>query len=405
MKNTQKSKNKIVYLDNASATPIDKDVLFKIQNAFKEHYANPNSLHDLGEKIKNHIKEIKKNILRFLKSENGEIIFTSGATESNNLAILGILASLEKEINFTPHIVISNIEHASVLELCKNLEKNKKIQLSLLPVENNGIINTDILKKYLKKNTVLVSVMHVNNEIGTIQPIKEIAKQIRHFRKINNSIFPFFHSDITQAVNYLDINLMHLGIDMASFNSAKIYGPKGVGVLYKNKNIKLSPLFYGGEQEYGLRPGTENYPLIVGLYESLIKTLKIKDKEVKRLLVLQKYFIDKLKKVFKKYNVDLVLNGDSVLRIPNNINILNSNIPSDLLLIELSNYGIFVSEKSACKSGDKKNSHVIEAIEENKKQILNSLRFSLGRDTKKEDLNYVISTIERILKKLNKWYT
>ncbi len=404
MNNKKNNPKRIVYLDNASATKLDKNVLNKIFSVFKKDYVNPSALYDLGLDLNIQIKEIKKHILNLFKSEIGEIIFTSGATESNNLAILGFLNALPKKKNFLPHIIISNIEHSSILELCKKLENDKKIELTLLPVEENGILNSNLLRKNLKENTVLVSVMYVNNEIGTIQPLKEITKEIRHYRKHNETIFPILHSDITQALNYLEINFGTLGIDMASFNSAKIYGPKGIGILYKRKNLKLNPIIIGGNQESGLRAGTENFPLIIGLYESVLATLKIRDKEVKRLVPLQKYFIQKLKKVFEKYKIKFTLNGDLEKRIPNNINITISNIPSDLILIELANYGIYISEKSACKSGEKKNSYVIEALNKDTNSTFNSLRFSLGRETTKEDLNYVISILDKVLKKLHKWY-
>lgn len=406
LKNNKKqiSNKYFVYLDNASATSIDKNILSKMLKAFKDNFANPSSLHKKGEFIKNSIFEIRSNILKILNGQNGEIIFTSGATESNNLAILGIIENYKKQNKNLPHIIISSIEHSSIIELCKDLELNKKIELTILPVSNEGIVDLNILKKSIKKNTLLVSVMYANNEIGVVEPLNEIIKIIRHFRKRNNSVFPFLHSDITQALNYKEINLISLGVDMVSFNAAKIYGPKGIGVLYKRRNIEINSIMKGGEQEFGYRPGTENYPLILGLNEALIQTISLRDSENKRLKVLQKYFINKISNLLKKHKIDFRINGSLEERLPNNINITIDKIPSDLLLLELSQYDIYVSEKSACKSNEKKNSYVLEALYGESKESINSLRFSLGRDTKKEDLDYVISILDKVLKKLYIWY-
>ncbi len=396
-------KSNKIYLDNASATPLNSKVVFAMNKVLKENYSNSSAIHELGVNSKNKLEEARKKIATILNCHKNEIVFTSGATESNNLAILGIV---EK---FLPHIVTTNIEHSSVLEICKYLEKNKKAEISYVPVEKNGIIDPKKIKKAIKLNTVLVSVMYANNEIGTIQPIKEIAKEIRHFNKINNKKV-LFHTDATQAINYLDINTEKLGIDLMSFNGGKIYGPKGVGVLFvKRKSAKfISPVLLGGEQEFNLRPGTENLSSIVGIAEALQITEKIKERESKRLIKLRDYFIEELYKIqkesaslLKREGFSLFFNGDLEKRLPNNINITVSKIPSDLLVLEFSAKGIYISEKSACKSGDKKGSYVIEAISKNKK---GSLRFSLGRQTKKNDIDFVIKSFSQILKKLEKWY-
>jgi len=422
MKNKSENKNKnkielnktkatkIVYLDNASATPLSVSVLNKMHLSLKKYFANPSAIHDLGMETKKVLDEARDSVGKILGAHMNEIIFTSGATESNNLAILGVIENLPKKYK-TPHIVTTNIEHASVLEVFKFLEKEKKIEVTYLEIEKNGIVDIQKLKKVLKENTVLVSVMYANNEIGTIQPIKEIAKTIRHYKKNltqdkqEENIYPLFHTDATQAVNYLDINVLRLGVDMMSLNSGKIYGPKGVGVLFKKRGVTLKPLILGGDQEFSLRAGTQNTPLILGLSEALSETEDMKITEVKRLTNLREMFIKKLKNLFDHLEIDMILNGDQSVCLPNIINITIPKIPSDLLLIELSARGIYVSEKSACKSGDKKNSHVLEAIHGRTTESINSIRFSLGRDTKKEDLDYVIKCLSDILKKLRKWYS
>lgn len=346
---------------------------------------NPSAIHALGVKEKNKLENARRKVAGILNAHHDEIVFTSGATESNNLAILGIRAG---------YIVTTNIEHASVIETAKH-----RGRVTFVPVEPNGIVDPKKIKKVLNKNTVLVSVMYANNEIGTIQPIKEIAKEIRHWNKLNKNKI-YFHTDATQAINYLPITVPQLGIDMMSFNAAKIYGPKGVGVLYVKKNTPISKIAFGGDQERGLRPGTENVGGIVALAKSLEDVEKIKEKEIKRLIALRDYFFVKLLKV----DSSIKINGDLKNRLPNNVNITIPNIPSDLLVIELSAKGIMASNKSACKSGDGKASHVIQAIDKNIKETDGSLRFSLGRSTTKADIDYTVKVLSQILIKLKRWY-
>ena len=381
--------------------------------------ANPGAIHELGVKEKNKLENARKKVAKILGAQSDEIIFTSGATESNNLAILGIIYpypaspySRGRRKEGVPHIVITNIEHASVLEVCRHLEKTKQAMVTYVEVEQNGIVDSKKIKKALTKNTVLVSVMYANNEIGTIQPIKEIAKEIRHFNKINNKRV-FFHTDATQAISYLPIRVSELGVDLLSFNSAKIYGPKGVGVLFKKKNTPITKIMFGGDQERGLRPGTENVAGAIALAFALEVTEKIKNKEITRLIKLRDYFLNKLYHSNVLTNVGMVINGDLKNRLPNNINITIPNIPSDLLVIELSAKGIMASAKSACKSGDGKASHVIQAIRQaplarivlaNGAEEDGSLRFSLGRYTTKSDIDYTVKALSKILTKLKKWY-
>jgi len=382
-----------VYLDYASSALVSS--------------ANPGAIHMLGVQEKNKFETARSKVARILSATPDEVVFTSGATESNNLAILGVASQLQK--NSAPHIVTTNIEHVSVLETCKHLGNT-----TFVPVEPNGIVDPEKIKKALKPNTVLVSVMYANNEIGTIQPLKEIAKVVRHFNKTNNKKI-YFHTDATQAINYLPINVQKLGVDLMSFNSAKIYGPKGVGALYVRRNTPIKKIMWGGEQEHGLRPGTENVAGVLGFVQALEAVEKIKDKEVKRLTKLRDYFIAKLPMIFSPSSRDhrlvaqknyrqLLVNGDLENRLPNNINITIPNIPSDLLVIELSARGIMASAKSACKAGDGKASHVIQAINKDAKDTDGSLRFSLGRETTKSDIGYTVKALGEILMKLNKWY-
>lgn len=378
------SKSNTIYLDHASSS-LPKS-------------ANPGGIHEFSLKEKNKLEKARAIVAQILGAHSYEIIFTSGATEANNLAILGLVKNFKK-----PHIVTTNIEHASVLEVCRHLEETKQAEVTYIEVEENGIVDPKKIKKALRKNTVLASVMYANNEIGTIQPIMEIAKEIRHFNKIN-SLKIFFHTDATQAINYLPIKVEKLGVDLMSFNGAKIYGPKGIGVLYVRKNTPIKKIMFGGEQEHGLRPGTENVALAVGIAKALEKVESMKEKETKRLVELRSYFIDKLQHSHILKNVGMIFNGDLKNRLPNNINITIPKIPSDLLVIELSARGIMVAGKSACKSGDGKASHVIKAINKNIADTDGSLRFSLGRNTTKKDIDYTIKSLSQILQKLKKWY-
>lgn len=361
---------------------------------------NPSSIHAFGVNAKKKLERARAEVANILNARPPEIIFTSGGTESNNLAIQG--AVLARQGKILPHIITTNIEHASVLETFRLLAKRKLAKISIVPVEEDGIVNPKKIKKEIRKNTVLISVMYANNEIGTIQPIRQIAKEIRHYKKQNKINNLYFHTDAVQAANYLDLNVEKLGVDLLTISGSKIEGAGRVGVLYKRKSVPLSPIFGGGNQEMELRPGTENLPDILKFSFALQSAQKIKEKEVKRLTKLRDYFFDQLK---KESLASLIINGDLKNRLPNNINITVPNIPSDLLVIELSERGIMASAKSACKSGDGKASYVIQAIQKDAKDTDGSLRFSLGRQTTKKDIDYTIKALFEILTKLKKWYS
>ncbi len=376
--------------------------------------ANPSSIHSLGVEAKSKLENARREVAGVLSARPDEIIFTSGGTESNNLAIQGIVqyigvSYVHRKLLCMPHIITTNIEHPSVLETFKLLEKRKLAEISIVPVEANGIVDPKKIKKEIKKNTVLVSVMSANNEIGTIQPIREIAKEIRHWKKIN-SIKIFFHTDAVQTANYLDLNVEKLGVDLLSLSGSKIDGAGRIGILYKRKTVSLANIFGGGDQEMGLRPGTENLPEIIKFTKALKSAQEIKDQEIKRLTKLRDYFIVKL----SRSNLDnkIIFNGDLQNRLPNNVNVSFPKIPSDLLVVELSAKGIMASSKSACKSGESGGSYVIEAIRKAQnlqgKTLQNSeiggVRFSLGRDTAKKDIDYTVKSLFSILQKLKKWY-
>ena len=415
-------KTKMIYLDYAASV-----------------LANSSSIHSIGIAAKIKLQNSRREVADVLGARPEEIIFTSGGTESNNLAIQGVVfawheKNQEKNIEkILPHIITTNIEHPSVLETCKLLEKRKFAQITIVPVETNGIVDPQKIKKEIKKNTILISVMYANNEIGTIQPIKEIAKEIRHYK--NNSVkvgpsqncegptfteFPVFHIDATQAVNYLDLNVERLGVDLLSLSGAKIEEAGRVGALYKKKTVSLANIFGGGDQEMGLRPGTENLPEILKFSTALKTAQNIKEKETKRLAILRDYFFAKVSRVSRIplgimprgiLDTRLVINGDLKNRLPNNLNVTFPKIPSDLLVIELSAKGIMASSKSACKSSSAEGSYVIKAIRDMQnlqgkalQDEIGGMRFSLGRDTTKKDIDYTIKVLSKIVNKLEKWY-
>lgn len=382
-------------MDHASAAPLDTQVFSAMKGFLGGNDANPGALHAGGVAARKAVEEARGKVAQVLGSMKEEIIFTGSATESNNLAIHGIL----EYASAVSHIITTNIDHPSVLEACRHLEKLKKAEVTYVPVEPSGLVDPKKIKEAIKKNTVLVTVAYANSEIGTIQPITDIAKEIRHFRRINNTRFPYFHIDAAQAMNYLPVKVDKLGADLMSFNSSKIYGPKGAGVLYKKRSVSLAPLMFGGNQEYGLRPGTENVAGIVGLATALEIADKMKEKESERLVGLRDYFISAIRKRFK----NIIINGDETRRLPNNINISVPGIESDLLVIELDAKGIAVSAKTACKSDDPKESYVVSAIRPASKGEEGSIRFSLGRSTTKADIDYALAALRDILAKLKKW--
>ncbi len=400
---------KNIYFDYAGATPIDSKTAKIVDFFERRFFANPSAIHADGVKVRNIIEDCRGKIAKLINAHNDEIIFTGSGTESDALAILGVIRGWRiKNKDKIPHILTTKIEHPAVLENCRILESLGEAEVTYISVDKNGIINLEELEDSLKENTVLVSVMYANNEIGTIQPIQEIAKIIRHFKKLKNLSLPLFHTDACQAMNYLYTdNIEKLGVDLMTFNSSKIYGPKGVGVLYKKRNIELCPIYSGGGQEFGLRSGTESVSLISGFSFMFEVVNKIKQKESERLIKIRDYGIEKLLALSGISGYKIILNGDKNKRLPNNINISILGISSELLVIELSAMGIFVSEKSACKSDDSSKSYVIDAIRKvcsrKGKEEDGSLRISLGRGTKKSDIDYLLKSINKILEKYKKW--
>ncbi len=383
-------KMKRIYLDYAATTYIDPRVLQKMKPYLTRAYGNASSLYSLGREVKAAIEGGREEVAKILGASPDEIIFTGSGTESANLAIFGIAKAYRDRGN---HIIVSKIEHKAVLESARKLEK-EGFRVTYLNVDSQGIIKLNELKRALNRKTILVSIMYANNEIGTIQPIKEISKIIKKFRKEN--LLPAFHSDACQAAGALSLKVNDLGVDLLTLNGSKIYGPKGVGCLYVNKNYKIEPLIVGGSQEMGLRAGTENTALIVGFSEALKLAEKLREKESKRLRKLRDYFTKKILKLI----LHCQLNGHPQKRLPNNTNLSFAGIEGESLVLKLDQYGISASTGSACTSQDLEPSHVITALGKSKEASHSSVRFSLGRKTSKSDINYVLKVLPDIVKKL-----
>lgn len=364
-----------IYLDYAASTPVDSEVEKAMRPYFWKVFGNPGSLHWFGQEASAAVFEARQKVAKVLGVKYNEIFFTGSATEANNLALRGVKGK----------IIVSVIEHESVLETAKDLEKSG-VKVSYIPVDKNGIVKIDALKKEIDENTVLVSIMYANNETGTIQPIKELVKIVKDF---NPKVL--FHTDAVQALQCLDCNVENLGVDLMTISAHKIYGPKGIGALYVRANSKLQnpnfkPQITGGGQESGLRSGTENVPYIVGFGKAIEITEKIKFKEFKRLSGLSKYFWKEIKKKVPKAE----LNGSFEKRLSNILNIFFPGCSAQDRCIELDLKGVAVSPGVACAARSAEPSYVIKALGFSSDRASSSLRFSFGRPTTKKELDKVL---------------
>ena len=404
-------KKRNIYLDYAATTPLAPEVLKEMLIYLKKEFGNPSSIYNLGQKAQEGLNKARERVANFLNCSISEIFFTSSATEANNLAIFGVVRASQKK-GIKPHIITTQIEHHAVLEPCKELEK-QGIKVTYLPVDKQGLIRISDLEKAIKQNTVLVSVMYANNEIGTIQLIAEIGKLIQ---KINSSSksqasgFKIcFHSDAVQAVNYLDCDVKKLGVDLLTSSAHKIYGPKGVGALYVKEGIPILPIIYGGDQEARLRAGTENVAAIVGIGKAVEEIEKSKSKsmprsETKFLVRGQriKKLRDKLINGILKNIPGTKLNGSLKYRLPNNINVSIPGVEGESMVIALDQEGIAASTGSACSSRSLEPSHVLLALGLSQEQAHCSLRLTLGKYTNEKEINRVLKILPNIVKRLRK---
>jgi cysteine desulfurase len=397
--------NKKIYLDNAATTPTDPEVLKEMLPYFSEKFGNPMSIHSFGQEALKAVDKARKQVADFLNCSLDEIIFTSGATESNNLAIKGVIKKYyfghkDNSSKEKPHVITTAFEHHCVLESIKFLEKSGQAEVTYLPVYNDGVVKIEDVKNAIKPNTILISIMYVNNEIGTVQPIEEIGKMLKIYKlpassadgKTTNSIL--FHTDATQAINYFDCDIQKLGVDMLSLSGHKIYGPKGIGALYVKKGTPIAKTQDGGEQEFGMRSGTHNVPGIVGLGKA-IEMLKTKNYKL-QITTLKDYLTERVLKEIP----DSYLNGSKEKRSPNNINFRFDNVEGESLIMSLDMEGIAASTGSACSSNTLKPSHVLLSLGLKPEQCHGSLRLTLGKDTTKEEIDYTIDKLKEAVERL-----
>ncbi len=383
---------KPIYLDYAAATPVRKEVLIAMEPYFYPFYANPGSVHPAGKKAKEAVETARKKVASLLEAEDSsKIIFTGSGTESINLALQGIAHAYKKKGN---HIITTKIEHKAVLETCRFLEESGHCMVTYLDVDNFGRINPRDVEKAITKKTILISVMYANNEIGTIQQIAEIGKMARQ-KKI------FFHTDACQATGALDLSVRNLDVDLLTLNGSKMYGPKGIGMLYVRKEINLAPLIFGGGQEFGLRGGTENVSGIIGFSKALGLAQLERKQESERLTTLRDQFIEKVLKAIPR----CTLNGHPTQRLPNNVNISFADIDAETLLKALGEQGIYVSAGSACTANSVAISHVLEALHLPKAMARGTIRFTFGKGTNEKDLGIVLKTLKETVEILRKTET
>ena len=374
-----------VYLDNSATTRVDDDVLKAMIPYFAESYGNASSIYKLGRDNRRVIEDAREKVAKILNCEPTEVYFTSGGSESDNMALKGIAHANRKKGN---HIITSKIEHPAVLESCKQLEK-EGFEVSYIGVDENGILNLEELKREIRPDTILISVMFVNNEIGTIQPIKEIGE----IAKEHNI---YFHTDAVQAVGTLRIDVKELNIDSLSLSAHKFYGPKGIGALYVKRGIPFENLIIGGHQERSKRAGTENVASIVGLGVAIEKAYKDLDKHNEKIKELRDYFFEEIEKRIPYIKI----NGDRKRRVPGNANISFRFIEGEGLLLNLDLKGICASSGSACTSGSLDPSHVLLAIGLPHEIAHGSLRIAIGKYNTKEEIDYTIESLVEIVERL-----
>jgi cysteine desulfurase len=377
----------MIYMDHSATSPVDPEVFEAMKPYFTDSFGNASTLYSLGREGKKAMESAREEVASIIGAETKEIIFTSGGTESDNIAILGTAYKLKKKGN---HIITSDIEHPAVDETCKYLEKNG-FTITYLPVYEDGIVKVKDLENAITDKTILITIMHANNEIGTMQPIAEIGKIARE-----NKIY--FHTDAVQTVGKIPINVGDLNVDMLSLSAHKLYGPKGVGALYIKQGVRIEPIMYGGGHEKGIRPGTENVPGIVGLGKACSIAKENLQRDAQRLISLRDMLIDGvLSEIEESY-----LNGHRTKRLPNNANFRFTGIEGESLILHLDGKGIATSTGSACSSTKLEPSHVLMAIGLKEVEAHGSLRISLGHENTEEDIIYTISAIKEVVEKLRK---
>lgn len=377
-----------VYLDNAATTKIDSRVFSKMKPYYLRHYGNASSIHALGQENDLLIKACKIKIAKIFKANPDNLIFTSSATEANNFIIKGVMRANNSK---GKHLIVSAIEHPCILNSARELA-DEGYRVDYLPVDSEGLVKLNELEKMIGSDTVLVSVMAVNNEIGVVQDIAKISELVH--RK-----GAYFHTDAVQAVPYLNLDVKQMKIDFMSLSGHKFYGPLGVGLAFINPEIKIKPLIVGGGQENGYRAGTYNVPAIVGLTEALLLSYKEKVAYIKKVKTLRDYFWNRIKKEI----TEVYINGSVKKRTPNNLNIRFRRIEGEAILMDLSFKGVYVSTGSACSAQNLKVSSTLKAIGLDPSDLNSNIRFSLGRYNTKIEIDYALKCLKETVKRLRQF--
>ena len=376
-------------MDHAATTPVSKDVFKAMRPYFSKKFYNPSAIYRKGKEIREDLLNFRKDVAKHLDVSSKDIVFTSGGTESDNLAILGVFEKAKEKID-TPHIIISAVEHASVKDVAKEIERRGG-EVSIISVNEEGMIRPEDILNLLTSNTVLVSVILASNEVGTIEPVAKISRLVKEWKKKNNSVYPCVHTDASQAANYIEVSASSLGVDMMTLDGSKIYGPKGIGVLVL-RNVDLHPVMHGGGQERGLRPGTENMSFIAGFTKALELALKDREKETERLLKLKNQLKEGIKEILPS----------AIINTPENSlpNILSVTFPGELaefLAIKFDKEGIMVSTGSACGSiKDTGGTQTLKALGR-PQDVESTIRFSLGRSTTNKEITRTLKALKKIM--------
>ena len=375
-----------VYLDNSATTALDKEALEAMTSFYSDNFGNASSLHSFGRKALKAVDDSRETIAKCIGAKANEIYFTSGGSESDNWALKGVVRASK---NKRKHIITSCIEHPAIMDTLDYLKAKEGVEVTYLPVDSEGRVSLEDLKNSVTDDTILVSVMFANNEMGAIQPIAEIGEFCREEGIL-------FHTDAVQAMDSQKINVNDLKIDMLSMSAHKFHGPKGIGVLYVRAGVKLDRLIHGGHQERRMRAGTTNTPLIVGMAKALEVSIRDMEENNKRISQLRDYFV---KRVLEEIPF-VYLNGGMKYRLPNNANLSFAYIEGESILINLDLAGIAVSSGSACSSGSLEPSHVILALGVKEELAHSSIRFSLGKDTTQEEMDYTFDVLKASVERL-----
>ena len=376
---------KRIYLDHAATTPMRHEVVEAMLPFLRERFGNPSTLYSYGQEAKKAIDGAREKVAQVMNANSSEIVFTSGGTESDNFAISGVAWANQKRGN---HIITSSIEHHAVLNICKFLER-RGFEVTYLPVDNHGLVSPDDVKKAVRKDTILISIMHANNEIGTIEPVEEIGK-------IAKEEGIYFHTDGVQTFGHIPIDVNMLNVDLLSASAHKLYGPKGVGCLYIRKGVRIVPFLYGGAQENKRRASTENVAGIVGFGKAAELAIKEMEEEGNRLIPLRDRLI---KEILEKISFTR-LNGHPTKRLPGNVNVCIEFVEGESMILQLDINGICASSGSACTSSIIEPSHVLLAIGIPPAVAQGSLRFTLGRDNTTEDIDYLLEILPTVVERL-----